>query len=130
MSALCAAAAGQGKHAHDSIVMSLVIDGSPADLQGRLVIFEGSAGMKTILVTVALGAAALSAAAFAQAPGGERGGMQRDQTDAGAQQRADTMFQTLGANKDGTVTRAEAGQALARLQAMRGAHGGPGGQAG
>ena len=86
--------------------------------------------MKTILVTVALGAAALSAAAFAQAPGGERGGMQRDQTRAEAQQRADTMFQMLDANKDGTVTRAEADQALAQFQAMRGGDGGQGGQGG
>jgi hypothetical protein len=76
--------------------------------------------MKTLLVTVALGAAILStpAAAQTQAPGG--GWMQRDQTRVEAQQRADTMFQMLDANKDGTVTRAEADQALAQFQAARG----------
>ena len=34
--------------------------------------------------------------------------MQRDQTRAEAQQRADMLFQMLDANKDGTVTKAEA----------------------
>jgi len=46
--------------------------------------------------------------------------MQRDQTRAEAQQRADMMFQMLDTNKDGTVTKAEAEAALAQLQAARG----------
>ncbi|MFL6721303.1 MAG: hypothetical protein ACJ8FT_05810 [Sphingomonas sp.] len=78
--------------------------------------------MKTLLVTVALGAAMISAPLAAQAPGGgERGAwQQRDQTRQEAQQRADMMFQMLDANKDGAVTKAEADQALAQFQAMRG----------
>ena len=46
--------------------------------------------------------------------------MQRDQTRAEAQQRADMMFQMLDTNKDGTVTKAEADAALAQFQAARG----------
>ncbi len=46
--------------------------------------------------------------------------MQRDQTRAEAQQRADMMFQMMDTNKDGTVTKAEADQALAQFQSMRG----------
>ena len=46
--------------------------------------------------------------------------MQRDQTRAEAQQRADMMFQMLDTNKDGTVTKAEAETALAQFQAARG----------
>jgi len=46
--------------------------------------------------------------------------MQRDQTRAEAQQRADMMFQMLDTNKDGTVTKDEAEAALAQLQAARG----------
>jgi Ca2+-binding EF-hand superfamily protein len=53
--------------------------------------------------------------------------MQRDQTRAEAQQRADMMFQMMDANKDGTLTRAEADQALAQFQAMRGGDAGQGG---
>jgi Ca2+-binding EF-hand superfamily protein len=53
--------------------------------------------------------------------------MQRDQSRQEAQQRADRLFQMLDANRDGTVTRTEADQALAQFQAARGddeAHGG------
>ena len=53
--------------------------------------------------------------------------LQKDQTRAEAQQRADMMFQMLDANHDGTVTRAEADQALAQFQASRGENGGHGG---
>ena len=70
--------------------------------------------MKTLIVTMALGAGLIAAPAVAQAPGGGWG--QRDQTRAEAQQRADMMFQMLDANKDGIVTRAEAEQALAQFQ--------------
>ena len=53
--------------------------------------------------------------------------MMKDQTRAEAQQRTDMMFQMLDANHDGTVTRAEADQALAQFQAARGGDGGQGG---
>ena len=79
--------------------------------------------MKTLLVTIALGASVISAPALAQGQGGG-GFMQRDQTRAEAQQRSDMMFQMLDANHDGTVTRAEADQALAQFQASRGDNGG------
>ena len=82
--------------------------------------------MKTLFVTVALGAAVIAAPALAQAqaPRGGGGYAQRDQTRAEAQQRADRLFQILDANKDGTVTRAEADQALAQFQAAQGGEGG------
>src|SRR3954451_23756546 len=80
--------------------------------------------MKNLLVTVALGAAAISAPALAQAPGG---GFMADQTRQEAQQRADKMFQMFDANKDGAVTRAEADQALAQFEAARGDDVGRGG---
>ena len=69
--------------------------------------------MKTMLIAAALGAL-VSTVAQAQdrAP--------RDQTRAEAQQRADMMFGMLDANKDGTVTKAEADAALAQFQAARG----------
>jgi Ca2+-binding EF-hand superfamily protein len=82
--------------------------------------------MKKLLVTVALGAAMVSTAGFAQDQGG-RGGWMKDQTRQEAQQRADMMFQMLDANKDGTVTKAEAEQALAQFQAARGGDSGRGG---
>jgi Ca2+-binding EF-hand superfamily protein len=75
--------------------------------------------MKTIVSTIAIGAAMFSASALAQAPGGG-GFTQRDQSRAEAQQRADMVFQMLDTNKDGSVTRAEADQALAQFQATRG----------
>jgi len=82
-------------------------------------------GMKKFLVSIALGAAAIAVPALAQMPGGF---MQRDQTRAEAQQRADMMFQMMDTNKDGTVTKAEADQALAQFQSMRGGdNGGRGG---
>lgn len=74
--------------------------------------------MKTMLATIGLAAAVISAPAGAQE---QRGGwMQRDQVRADAQQRADRMFQMLDVNKDGTATKAEAQQALEQLQAARG----------
>ena len=76
--------------------------------------------MKKAIFAIAFGAAVVSAPALAQAPGGRGGWSQRDQTRAEAQQRADMMFQMLDANKDGTVTKAEAEQALAQFQAARG----------
>ena len=82
--------------------------------------------MKTILATVALGAAFVAAPVLAQtpAPAGGGGMMQRDQSRQEAQQRADTMFQMIDGNHDGTVTRAEADQAVAQFQANRGDNGG------
>jgi len=82
--------------------------------------------MKTILATVALGAAFVAAPVLAQAPAPAGGGgmMQRDQSRQEAQQRADTMFQMIDGNHDGTVTRAEADQAVAQFQANRGDNGG------
>jgi hypothetical protein len=74
--------------------------------------------MKKLIVAIALGAAVIGTPAVAQAPGG--GGMQRDQTRAEAQQRADMMFQMLDTNKDGNVTKAEAETGLAQFQAARG----------
>jgi hypothetical protein len=76
-------------------------------------------GMSKLIFMIALGASAVATPVMAQTPGGgERGQfMQRDETKAEAQQRADTLFQLLDANKDGTVTRAEADQALARFDA-------------
>ena len=75
--------------------------------------------MKTMLATIGLAAAMISTPAVAQ-DGGRGGWMQRDQTRADAQQRADTMFQMLDTNKDGTVTKAEAQQALEQFMAARG----------
>lgn len=75
--------------------------------------------MKTLFATLALAATAFSMPALAQ-DGGRGGWMQRDQVRADAQQRADTMFQMLDTNKDGTVTRAEAQQALEQFEASRG----------
>ena len=69
--------------------------------------------MRKLFVTIALGTTVLSAPGLAQGP-------QRDQTRAEAQQRADMMFQMMDTNKDGTVTRDEAQQALAQFEAMRG----------
>ena len=76
--------------------------------------------MQKLIVSIALGAAFVSAPALAQGGGGGGGYMQRDQTRAEAQQRADMMFQMLDANKDGSVTKAEAEEAVARLEAARG----------
>src|SRR5438309_7846195 len=83
--------------------------------------------MKTVIIALAVAAAATSMPAIAQGAGGNGGGfMQRDQTRAEAQQRADTMFQMLDANKDGTVTKAEADEALAQFQAAQDGEGGRG----
>jgi hypothetical protein len=74
--------------------------------------------MKTLLLTLALGAAVISTEALAQEGGGERGGWaMQDQTRAQAQQRADTMFQRFDLNHDGTVTRQEAEQAASQFGA-------------
>jgi hypothetical protein len=74
--------------------------------------------MKTLLLTLALGAAVISTEALAQEGGGERGGWAMpDQTRAQAQQRADTMFQRFDLNHDGTVTRQEAEQAASQFGA-------------
>jgi len=81
--------------------------------------------MKKFLVTIALGAAFVSAPALAQAAAGG-GTIERDQTRAEAQQRADGMFQMLDANKDGTLTKAEAQTGLAQFAAARGDQGGRG----
>jgi hypothetical protein len=82
-------------------------------------------GMKKWFLTIALGTAAISVPALAQQGGGF---MQRDQTRAEAQQRADMMFQMMDTNKDGVVTKAEAEQVLAQFQSMRGGdNGGRGG---
>jgi hypothetical protein len=67
--------------------------------------------MKTLLLTVALGATMASTAALAQEQGGGRGGWMQDQTRPQAQQMADAMFQRFDLNHDGVVTRQEAEQA-------------------
>jgi hypothetical protein len=111
--------------------MPAVIEGSLADRQAAARQGWGSTahdaaqskefeGMNKFLVTVALSASLISAGAAAQQPAGGRAGMMRDQTRAEAQQRADMMFQMIDSNHDGTVTKAEAQQALAQFQAMRG----------
>ena len=76
--------------------------------------------MHKLIVSIALGAAFVSAPALAQGGGGGGGYMQRDQTRTEAQQRADMMFQMLDANKDGSVTKAEAEEAVAQFEAARG----------
>ena len=95
--------------------------------RGRTGVQEGFDCMQNLFVAIALGAAAFSAPALAQAPSGG-GLMQRDQTRAEAQQRTDTMFKMLDANQDGTLTRDEANKALTDFQATRGSesrgHGG------
>jgi Ca2+-binding EF-hand superfamily protein len=78
--------------------------------------------MKKLLVTVALGATIVVTPALAQEQGGH-GGWNKEQTRQQAQQRADMLFQMLDANKDGSVTKAEADQALAQFQAARGDNG-------
>jgi len=75
--------------------------------------------MMKLLIAIALGASIISTGALAQSQGG-RGGWMQVQTRQQAQQRADMMFQMLDANKDGTVTKAEAEQAFAQFQAARG----------
>ncbi|HEX5258561.1 MAG TPA: EF-hand domain-containing protein [Sphingomicrobium sp.] len=67
--------------------------------------------MKTLLVSIALGATIVSTQAIAQ----EGGFMQQDMTRAQAQQMADTMFQRFDTNHDGVVTRDEAQQAAAQF---------------
>lgn len=81
--------------------------------------------MTKLIIAIALGAAAVSIPALAQAPRAEGGWGQRDQTRDEAKQRADMMFQMIDSNHDGVVTRQEAEQALAQFQASHG--GGDGG---
>jgi hypothetical protein len=83
--------------------------------------------MNKLILAIALGTAVVSAPVLAQDSGGRGGWMQRDQTRAEAQQRADMMFQMMDTNRDGTVTKAEAEQALAQFQAARGGDSGRGG---
>jgi hypothetical protein len=72
--------------------------------------------MNKLLVTVALGAAMVASAAFAQdEQGGGRGRMMRDQTRAEAQQQADAMFQRFDLNHDGVVTLQEAQQVASQF---------------
>ena len=68
--------------------------------------------MKTLLVSIALGATIISTQAIAQE---RRGFMQQDMTRAQAQQMADSMFQRFDTNHDGVVTRDEAQQAAAQF---------------
>jgi uncharacterized protein YjiS (DUF1127 family) len=88
--------------------------------------------MRKVFITVAFGATLISMPAWAQAPGGgERGGwMQRDQTRDEAKQMSDRMFQQLDANRDGTLTRAEAEQAALQFAAARGGDSSGGGRMG
>src|SRR3982750_2711009 len=80
--------------------------------------FKGLNTMKTLLVTLALGAAMISTQALAQDGVGERGGhAMQDMTRAHAQQRADMMFQRFDLNHDGSVTRQEAEQAASQFGA-------------
>ena len=83
--------------------------------------------MKTMITTVALGVSILSTQALAQTPppathappahvqpppgGWTQGPQTRDQ----AKQRADTMFQRLDLNHDGTFTREESDQVLDQM---------------
>ena len=68
--------------------------------------------MNKIFLATAIVAAAVSTQAMAQDGGGEgRGGWQQDMNRQQAQQMADSLFQRIDANHDGTVTRAEAEQA-------------------
>ena len=76
--------------------------------------------MKKLVMTLALGAAMISTPVLAQNGGRGGGFAQRDQTRAEAQQRADMVFQMLDANKDGSVTKAEADEAAAQFEAARG----------
>ena len=68
------------------------------------------------LAAAAIGTAVLAGQAGAQqAPTDSGHRMHRDMTRQQAQQMADKMFQRLDLNHDGTVTRAEAQQAIAQF---------------
>lgn len=71
--------------------------------------------MKTLLVTLALGAAFVSATALAQEHHGHGGKMQQDMTRQQARQKADAMFQRFDTNHDGTLTRDEAQAAASQF---------------
>ncbi len=75
--------------------------------------------MRKLLAAVAFAAATTVTPALAQDHGGHRGGM-KDQSRAQAQQRADMLFQMLDSNRDGSVTKPEAQQALAKFEAASG----------
>jgi hypothetical protein len=78
--------------------------------------------MNKLFFAAAIGAAIVSSQAAAQAaPPPQGGGMQQDFTRQEAQQSADSMFQRLDANHDGTLTRDEAEQARAQMGG-RGGH--------
>jgi Ca2+-binding EF-hand superfamily protein len=72
--------------------------------------------MRNLVVMAAFGAAAFAVPGLAQAP---EGGFMRDQTRQEAQQRADKMFQMFDADRNGTVTRAEADKAIALFVSAR-----------
>src|SRR5438046_384497 len=82
-----------------NIVISAVIGGSPASRQAtaskadfsanQTRTRKGSAAMKAMMITLAIGAGLVSAGAAAQQAGAGGSYMQRDQTRAEAQQRAD-----------------------------------------
>jgi Ca2+-binding EF-hand superfamily protein len=85
--------------------------------------------MNKYLVIAAAAASVFASQAGAQSPptspqapvAGERGGgMNRDLTRQGAAQRAQTAFQRLDLNGDGTLTHDEAQQAAAQFMAQRG----------
>jgi hypothetical protein len=84
--------------------------------------------MTKTIVAFAVCVAAISTPVLAQEAGGRGGWGQRDQTRAEAQQRADMIFQMIDANRDGTVTRAEAEQAAAQFAARGGGEGRGGGR--
>jgi EF hand len=71
--------------------------------------------MKTLLVTLALGASIISTGAIAQDDQGGRGRFMQDMTRAQAQQQADAMFKRFDANHDGVVTREEAQQVASQF---------------
>ena len=74
--------------------------------------------MKTIAFTAAATIAAVSSPALAQdqaAPPSGGGWMQSDMTRQQAQQMAKGLFQQLDLNHDGTLTRAEVGQARSQM---------------
>src|SRR4051794_24222835 len=80
--------------------------------------------MTKLLATLALGATIISTQGGAQASGAQPGmGPRPDMTRQQAQERADGLFQMLDVNHDGVLTRSEADQAGAQLQAERASSG-------
>ena len=70
--------------------------------------------MKKFVISVAIGATIVSTAAVAQDRGG-RGLWMQDMTRVQSKQNADMMFQRFDANHDGSLTRAEAEQAMSQF---------------